>query len=285
MYHSSYCSHGWIHTDRATTLLNDFQFPDPSIRRLTSFDLTMESAEDNFTKGLQLKADGEHAKACEAFHAATQLKWNFTAAHIELGNAASTLKNYDRALKAYQEAIETDPLAATAYYNIALTYIDLSETVLAADWLTRTLKIDPQYRPAYIQTAQLLSQDGRDRSAIYLLIKAAYLKPYSAPPLVSAGKLYHRNTQPAAAIRCYERALRIDAWNTHAFYHLGFAQYHRGELAKAIRSLAHSVNSDPSNKLAAALLKTAYAALRPKKRAKKPIQDKLFDLAPDSVAT
>lgn len=165
------CDHGWIHTDRATTLLHDFQFPDPSIRRLTSLDLTMESAEDQFTRGLQMKAEGEHAKACEAFHAATQLKWNFTAAHIELGNAASSLKNYDRALSAYHEAIETDPRAATAYYNIALTYLDLSERALAADWLTRTLTIDPQYRPAYIQTAQLVSQDGRDRSAIYLLIK------------------------------------------------------------------------------------------------------------------
>jgi hypothetical protein len=53
----------------------------------------MESTEDQFTKGLQLKAAGEPAKACEAFHAATQLKWNFTAAHIELGNAASSLKD------------------------------------------------------------------------------------------------------------------------------------------------------------------------------------------------
>jgi len=64
------CDHGWIHTERATTLLNDFQFPDPSIRRLTYLDLTLESAEDQFTKGLQLKAEGEHATACEAFHAA-----------------------------------------------------------------------------------------------------------------------------------------------------------------------------------------------------------------------
>ena len=271
------CSYGWIHTDRASSAPISYpSLPDPTTRRAAALDLSLISPETLFARGLQFKENQEHEKALDAFNAAVQLRWQFTDAHIEIGNSASILKDYGRALAAYASAIEIHPHCAIAYYNTALTYLDMSQPDQALTWLRETIKVDRLYRLAYLQMAQLFASKRRDRSAICLLIKAAYLEPRLADPLIAAGNLYYRNTDEERAIRCFERAVRLDSWNANAYYFLGLAYYRKGDFARAVRSLSFAANCDSSHKQAAALLRTANAQLRPKKRKSSAVQESLF---------
>lgn len=278
------CDFGWIHAERVSVLSAKSVLPDPAARRLTTIDLSIQSSLDLFSKGIQLKEAKEYARAIEAFHAASQLQWNLTAAHIESGNCASLLGQHDRALEFYLSAIDTDPGSPVAYYNTALTWLDRGKPLEAFDWFYRTIATDRNYRLAYLQLARLHAKTRQDRSSIALLITAAHIEPKIAAPLVAAGTLYFRNTETVRAIRCFERAVRIDAWNSDAYYYLGFAYYRQGDFARAVRSLSLAVNSDSSNTLARTLLRRAATQLKPKKSRIAPIQTALFHAA-DSSAT
>lgn len=72
---------------------------------------------NSFDQGIQLIDQGSFTGAAEASFSSTQLQWTFTAAHIELGNAYSALKQYDKALEAYTNAIENEPTSIIAHYN------------------------------------------------------------------------------------------------------------------------------------------------------------------------
>ena len=132
--------------------------------------------------------------------------------------------------------------------------------------------------------AQHFANHRQNRIAIYWLIKAAYIEPRLADPLIAAGSLYYRSTDQDRAIRCFERAVRLDAWNTNAYYFLGLAQYRKGDFARAVRSFSFAVNCDRSNKSANALLKKSATLLKhssapqlgPKRRNSSAFQEALF---------
>src|ERR1044072_1316979 len=171
------CDFGFVHTDRISVIFSEDVLPDPCARRATSLNLSMHSSAELFDKGLQLKGNKEYKGAIEAFHAAIQLQWNLTAAHIEQGNCASLLGQHDRALEFYSSAIETDQTCAIAYYNTGLTWLDVRNHEQAYAWFARTVKIDRMYRLAYLRLAQLHANARQDRSAITLLIRAAQIEP------------------------------------------------------------------------------------------------------------
>jgi len=267
------CSHGWIHSEKATLPKRTTTLPEPGILRPTDLKLTLSTPEQLYKAGVDHLEKKDLRGAAASFRAAIQLKWSFPAAHIQLGNVASALRDYDQAFQAYNSVIEIDPQEPAAYYNVALTYVDLNDLNNAQQWLQRTIKIDRSYTPAYLEFANLLTKAGKERSAIAVLLKANNQNSRSPEALVRAGQLYYRNTHYREAIKCYQRAIRIDAWHTDAFFHLGIAQYKNGEFGKAMLSLAHVLNQDPTNKIAGALMKFAHRFLRPpKEKQSAPIQ-------------
>lgn len=259
------CSHGWIHPQKATLPKRTTALPEPGILRATDLHLTLSTPEQLYKAGLDELENHNLNGAADSFRAAIQLRWNFPAAHIQLGNIASALSDYDQAFHAYNSVIEIDPAEPAAYYNVALTYADLNDFASAQEWLRRTITIDRTYTQAYLELANLFIKERKERSAIAVLLKAANQNSPSPDALVRAGQLYYRNTHYRKAIECYQRAIQIDIWHTDAFFHLGLAQYRNGEFGKATLSLAHVLNQDPKNKLAGAIMKLAHKLLRPRK--------------------
>jgi len=86
-----------------------FRIPEPRQRKAASLELTLQTADEFFNQGIQLIDQRSFSEAAEAFFSSTQLQWIFTAAHIELGNAYTARRQYDKALEAYTNALENDP--------------------------------------------------------------------------------------------------------------------------------------------------------------------------------
>jgi len=269
------CDHGWIHHDRATTIdVGAPRFPEPNVRRIVSLDLAVVSADQCFEQGKELLRSERYQEAADQFNAAIQLQWTFTSAHIELGNAYSALGYFERALNAYQNALEADASSILAHYNIGVTFADAGDKDQAREWLLRTVKVDSSYRPAYIQLARL---SQRDHVAIALLLRAGRVVPKVAAPFIEAGNIYYQNTEYARAMRCYQRALRVDPWNAQAFFRLGLAHYRNGRLVEAGFALANAVNRDPGFETAAVLLKGIERRLSRKPApANIPVQSQLW---------
>ena len=109
----------WLHTTRAGSLSQISTLPDPSAKPLTSIKLSMQCADDLFSEGVRLKEEKNFESALNAFRSATLLQWDFTAAHIEAGNCASAIQQYELALDFYASAIETNYSSPIPYYNHA----------------------------------------------------------------------------------------------------------------------------------------------------------------------
>lgn len=80
--------------------------------------------------------------------------------HLEL----STHKRQDQAIAAYERAIELDPVAPSAHYNIGLIYTERADWEQAAAWFQEAVRANPADRDAAYwlkkaRTAQLQSDE------------------------------------------------------------------------------------------------------------------------------
>lgn len=274
------CNHGWLHRDRITTIdYSSSLIPDAKTRKTTSLSLTLQSAEDFFNRGIQLLNQGLFSKAAEALFSATQLQWPLVPAHIELGNAYSALKEFDKALEAYNNALENEPGSTIAHYNIALTHYDLTRHEECRQWTTAVLKLDPKHQLAYALLAKLHLAASQPREALaQLLIAAKLSKPHHPDLLTQAGMLYEQLNEPKLALRCFRRALKSNPWHAIAFYQQGLNLYNAGNLPAANLSIANAINTKPNYPEAKALLKRIKKELTPKKakRSRQSAQSPLF---------
>ena len=78
-----------------------------------------------------------------------QIWLNLAAAYLgrlEISGAA----HQDRAIAAYQRAIEIDPAAPSAHYNLGLIYAERRDWPAAVSWFRAAVQVDPNDRDAVI---------------------------------------------------------------------------------------------------------------------------------------
>jgi len=274
------CNHGWLHNDRLATIdYSSFRIPELKARKTTSLALTLQTPEEYFNQGIVLIEKQLYAQATEAFFSAVQLQWDLTAGHIELGNAYSGLKQFDKALQAYSDALENQPGSIIAHYNIALTHFDLKRYDDSLKWTSSLIKLNRKYQIAYTLLSKILLATNQKEQALAQLLTAAKLsKPHHPDILVQAGNLYEELDQTSHALRCYRRALRSDPWHADAFYSIGLIQFNAGQFTAANLSIANAINTRPKFPEAKALLKKLKKELSPKKpkRSRTSAQAELF---------
>jgi tetratricopeptide (TPR) repeat protein len=274
------CNHGWIHNDRLATIdYSSFHIPETKTRKTTTLALSLQSPEEYFNQGITLIEQQLYAEAAEAFFSAIQLQWDLTAAHIELGNAYSGLKQFDKALQAYSDALENEPGSVIAHYNVALTHLDLKQYDESLKWTSAVIKLNRKYQIAYTLLARiLLATNQREQALAQLLTAAKLSKPHNPDILVQAGSLYEKLDQTSHALRCYRRALKSDPWHADAFYSIGLIQFNAGQFTAANLSIANAINTRPKFPEAKTLLKKLKKELIPKKprRSRTSDQTELF---------
>jgi tetratricopeptide (TPR) repeat protein len=274
------CDHGWLHNDRLATIdYTSFHIPEPHERKATALKLTLQTPGEYFNRGIALIEQQLYAEAAEAFFSAVQLQWDLTAAHIELGNAYSGLRQFDKALQAYSDALENQPGSIIAHYNIALTHFDLKRYNDSLKWTNTVIKLNRKYQIAYTLLSKIsLATNQKEQALAQLLTAAKLSKPHHPDILVQAGNLYEELDQTSHALRCYRRALKSDPWHADAFYSVGLIQYNAGQFAAASLSIANAINTRPKFPEAKALLKKLKKELVPRKpkRSKTATQTELF---------
>jgi len=112
-----------------------------------------------------------------AYERATTLNPNYAEAWNSLGEALGELKQFPRAIAAFNKAVALDSTLLKAKYNQAVTY-DRMKNFRYSEFVFRNLiKSNPTYSLAYDGLAVTLSKAGRAREAIPLHEKAIALSP------------------------------------------------------------------------------------------------------------
>jgi len=116
-------------------------------------------------------------KAASSFRSSISIDPGSAEAHNALGEALGELKQYQSALRSFQEAVNLNGSFVRARYNIAVTYDRLGQ-LKYAEFVYRILIRDhPDYPLAYDGLGVVLSKSGRAREAIAFHQKAISLNP------------------------------------------------------------------------------------------------------------
>ena len=125
--------------------------------------------------------DGKVDEAIKNYHKAleNELYLNPQDAHLNLGVAYLSRKEYRQAMSHLQEAIRLVPDFAAAYNNLGQAYEGLGQYDKARFYYERAVELNPQYANAYLNLGKLLYRSGERKRARWSVTQVIKLAPGS----------------------------------------------------------------------------------------------------------
>jgi len=134
---------------------------------------------------------------------------------IAEGNYYIESRNYKKAPKCFEEAINIDPddkdMCKYAWYNMAIAYFYLKDYQKAIEYNERVVEIDPQYEMAWNNMGCGYSKLGDNQKAIECFEKAIKLNSHDKEAWSEMGYAYSDLKNYQKAIECYEQVIKIDS--------------------------------------------------------------------------
>lgn len=158
--------------------------------------------------------DGKRSEAESAFQKAISLNPNGFSAHLDLADFyINILGNPEKAVAAYQAALNLNPVHAGAYHGLGM----------------------------------VLAIKGETAQAIVNFHKAIELAPTNPLPRQALGRIYHAEKQNDNALQEYDEALRIQKDFLPALIGKGDIYLDQGNFKRALHELQHAANIAAQN--------------------------------------
>lgn len=148
---------------------------------------------------------GSLERAITAFDNALDLDSTVGDAYLGRGLANLQLNDLDSALGDFTQVIELDPGKVEAYFNRGLTYRQLDETEEAYADFQKVIELDPQNPDAYYQQALIHDNEGESDEAFTKINEAIRLRPAFADAFALRGKMYYEQNAYEAALADFEQ--------------------------------------------------------------------------------
>jgi hypothetical protein len=86
--------------------------------------------------------------------------------HLKLGRRYFAQKEYEPALREYNQAIHTSPYLAEAYFRRGVVYLAMGKTAEALTDFDRAIECDPRLGTAYLERGKLRTESGELDAAL-----------------------------------------------------------------------------------------------------------------------
>jgi len=135
--------------------------------------------------------------------------------YIELGNNYYNLREYNLAIKAYNNAIKLG-ISTVAYNNLANAYKEQKRYKKAEEILLASLEIDPQQPEIYIKLYELykIPWEKKGFTSESILKQGLEKNPNNYNILVNLADYYEEISNITEAINYYKKALEINPKNS-----------------------------------------------------------------------
>jgi tetratricopeptide (TPR) repeat protein len=160
-------------------------------------------------------------KAIEDFEEAIKLNPNYADVYRDRGNAYRRLEQYERAIEDYDKAIELNPEYALAYNHRGSTYHMLKQYEKALEDYNKAIELDPEYALAYRNRGLAFRKLNKLERAIEDYNKAIELNPEYALAYTSRGIVYRNLKQYERAIEDYNKAIKLNPEYADAYINQG----------------------------------------------------------------
>jgi len=154
---------------------------------------------------------------------------------------------FKEAVEVYQE-MNFDKLSAEELYYLGLSYGNLRATVIAAQYFTKAVELEPDHNGYRLQHARLLSQLGKTNDAISNYNVIVQNDSNNATALYELGLIEFDRKEYGNAIRMFGKLVKLNGNDFLSSYYLGYAMLmsqdpNAAELAT--KHLEHSVAINP----------------------------------------
>ena len=204
-----------------------------------------EKALAHFRCGVAYSVIREYEGAVKHYDNAIHIAPQLTAAYYNRGIAKNALGRHGEAIEDYDRAISFNSQDAGAYNNRAIAKGELGQYEEAIEDCNKAICIDPQQPAAYCNRGTAKNALDRREEAIEDWDKAIQIDPRYAIAYNSRGNVKDSLGQHEEAIADYNMAIRIDPKDTAAYNNRETAKYALGRYEEAIADYGKAICIDP----------------------------------------
>jgi tetratricopeptide (TPR) repeat protein len=197
--------------------------------------------------GVTLSAEKRFSEAVLRCDVAVLLeRWNWRAYYAR-GGAYDGMRDFDRAIADYSEALRLNPDHAYILCDRARAFAAKFDYDRAIDDCTEAIRRDPQHVDAYrIRAQQYATQGDLDR-AMADCDAALRLRPEESESHYDRGTLWAAKREVDRAIADFTTALRLDPKNLRAYHNRANAYGRKRDFDRAIADYSAAIRLDPKN--------------------------------------
>ncbi len=162
------------------------------------------------------------------------------------GNILYRAKRYDKALDAYEHAIQLDPNLADAYYYKGYTLTNLNRYQEALDAYERAIQLAPNDAVAYNGKGYVLYNLNRYDDALAAYDHAIQLDPNLAPTYNNKGYALYNLNRYQEALEAYDHAIQLDSNYAYAYIGKGNALSYLKRYDEALVTYDRAIQLDPN---------------------------------------
>ena len=157
-------------------------------------------------------------------------------------------RDYQSALKIYENILKIDPGYTDAYFWIGYLHEEVGERSYAMDYWKKTLELDPDHSDALNSLGYVYAEEGTHLDEAEALVKHALeIKPDSPAYLDSLGWVYFKKKEFLKAKEYIEKASNL-LKDPVILDHLGDVYYALGNFSKAEELWQEVLAIEPENK-------------------------------------
>ncbi len=191
------------------------------------------------------RAENDEAeKAIDCYLHAILLDPGFARPYTNVGALFAQMKQWDRAVCYFEGTVNIEPNNPSAHINLGIALAKSGEALAAIRCHKRAIALAPRFGKSYAELIPLLAARSDVDGVIYYTERASRLAlkvPPNIDTLLNLGAKLAGQRDPtpddwAAAILCFETAIRISPTNAIAHFNLGRVRLLRGDFDGAIRS-------------------------------------------------
>ena len=210
--------------------------------------VTAASALAGFTvSDLPENARSAFRKASRGLREEFEITRYFPAGQMNIGLYYEKKSEWNRAIGAYQKALDKDPHFNAARINLAYLYNRLGRTKEAELLFKAVIRQEPGYGPAYYSLALLISGDGNLKKALTYFKEAADRMPQNARVYYNWAIALQKLKRYKESEVTYKRALSLEPNNSTYQYGIVTLYLQQKKYAEALPHLRKLQQLEPGN--------------------------------------
>ncbi|MFQ6082465.1 MAG: tetratricopeptide repeat protein [Candidatus Aminicenantia bacterium] len=252
--------------------LNQYEKAIPPLAQCTK--INPEFPDAYYNLALSYEQTGRYETAAEIYQKFIEVNpgpaWT---GYNRLGEVYLKLKQYNKAVLAFQEVIKTNPSDTRVNYNLAYAYDMAGQYEKAVETYQNLIKLNPKETDKYYNLIfRVYDKAGEYQKAIEVGQQMIQQNPDKAGNYYNLGIEYFKLKDYQKALEIFNQTTALDPNYGPAYYNIGLIHFKLAQFEEAIQAFNKFLELQPDNPDGYYNLGAAYLQLKQYEAALKPLQ-------------